>query len=358
MEKRRFYLVLIGLLCMFAICCSESSDIVDEEGFHTQDLLADSVAIHEILQPHKIWVCGDDALVFSLSSSQMLFRYSLPDWTFVDTMGTQGEGPDDFSRFAFLLNTNRGGDLWFGDVMKPGLRRFSLTESGLDKKREVARPRGDASALGVVYNDSLIAYVVRSQDRSVLRTGSLSDSLRRIDSTACFSIGKMDIQNSASGEIVSVSVRFYNSPELRGTGDRLAVWYPDTENLYTYRIGKDGKLLSDGIYGGELSFETVAAHWEKNPDNPRSVRLLAVTDEHLYFFETEKDLNKKREGADVAETKYAVLKVRDWSMNPVKKFVLDKKNATQVVIDPNNEKIYAYDPVCDFEQVYVYDFKI
>ena len=343
---------------MFAICCSESSDVVDEEGFRTQDLLADSVAIHEILQPKEMRVCGGKALVLSPSNDRMIFRYDLPDWTFVDTSGARGEGPDDFSMYAFLLETNRDGDLWFGDVLKTRLARYSLTDAGLRKTGEVSRSQHDMPAQGVVFGDTLAVYVTRSQDRADLRTASLSDSLRRIDSTDCFTIARMDIQNSANGKIASISVRTYNPPTLRAAGDRLAVWYPDTENLYTYRIAPGGKICPEGVYGGELSFEAVAAHWEKNPDNPRSVRLLAVTDEHLYFFETEKDLNKKREGADVAETKYAVLKVRDWSMNPVKKFVLDKKNATQTVIDPNNEKIYAYDPVCDFEQVYVYDCKI
>ena len=68
----------------------------DAEGFPpAKTLVADSIAIEEVLQPSLGGIYGDYAVLVSRMTSKVVFRYRLPDWTFVDSSFSKGGGPDD-----------------------------------------------------------------------------------------------------------------------------------------------------------------------------------------------------------------------------------------------------------------------
>ena len=171
---------------------------------------------------------------------------------------------------------------------------------------------------------------------------------------------KIDIQQ-ANGQIQSVRVLTYNAGQMAGAADRLAVWYPGTRNLAVYRIGTDGRLTEEGVYGEvPLTQEAVDTYVEAHPDFvPDDFSLIAADRDHLYFLEKERETPHQ----DLPEGTYppvksVVIKVYDWQFRPVAKLLPDHPSASDVRIDLLRRKIYAYDPQVDFEQVYVYDYTL
>ena len=144
-------------------------------------------------------------------------------------------------------------------------------------------------------------------------------------------------------------------------GDRVAVWYSGTRSLLVYRIGQDARLELEGSFGEPLTEEKVATFdfkGQQDDDNSPG-RPLAVSSDHIYMCKV------KYEDPEGEITPYNMptpvgveVKVYDWKLQPVRRFLLEKPTATQLRIDVARQLIYAYDPRVDFEQVYVYKYKL
>ena len=78
----------------------------------------------------------------------------------------------------------------------------------------------------------------------------------------------------------------------------------------------------------------------------------------VFQYETEKTIDES--GAEKEKTVPKNLSViaYTWDTEPVKEFVLDKKEASTVKIDPVRGKIYAWNGREDFENVYIYSYKL
>ena len=88
MEKRLIPFCMAALLAVGA--CGGGAK-KDAEGFPpAKTLVADSIAIEEVLQPSLGGIYGDYAVLVSRMTSKMVFRYRLPDWTFVDSSFSKG----------------------------------------------------------------------------------------------------------------------------------------------------------------------------------------------------------------------------------------------------------------------------
>ena len=113
--------------------------------------------------------------------------------------------------------------------------------------------------------------------------------------------------------------------------------------------------------GEPLTEEKVATFdfkGQQDDDNSPG-RPLAVSSDHIYMCKV------KYEDPEGEITPYNMLtpvgvevKVYDWKLQPVRRFLLEKPTATQLRIDVARQLIYAYDPRVDFEQVYVYKYKL
>ena len=334
----------------------------DEEGFPpAETLVADSIAVDQVLSVDQWGVYGPYAVITSPKTEKMIFRYRLPGWEFVDTSFAKGEGPDDFGS-NLLLQQNNDPErpvFWVSDYSKRKASKYVMTDPRIEKAGESRFSMGNIAVLGrgVVFGDTLVAYRTQDTEQTAhVRTAALADSLSGLDSATSYSVSKMNIQQSG-GKIQSISVRGFNQPEMAGYGDRLAVWYPGTENLAVFRIGAGGKFAQEGVYGADpLTREAVDAYVESGrADLPHGIDLLAASQKYLYFFECEKESAGQVPQGQSPKVKSAVIKVYDWQFNPVRKFVPDHPQATALLVDAVNGKIYAYDPALDFEQVYVYD---
>lgn len=353
-----FGAVLAGLL---AVSCGDRGG-KDAEGFPpAETLVADSVAIEQVLSVSGWNLYGDYAVIFSPQTEKVLFRYRLPEWAFVDTTFSLGEGPDDFGQYVSLLEGNdpRSSAFWIGDGIKERMTRIAVQGDGALEK--TVRGRYAVGQQSVVFGDTLVAYSTQEGEREAhIRTAVLADTLVALDSVPGYAQRKIDIQQ-ANGQIQSVRVLTYNAGQMAGAADRLAVWYPGTKNLAVYRIGTDGRLTEEGVYGEvPLTQEAVDTYVEAHPDFvPDDFSLIAADRDHLYFLEKERETPHQ----DLPEGTYppvksVVIKVYDWQFRPVAKLLPDHPSASDVRIDLLRRKIYAYDPQVDFEQMYVYDYTL
>ena len=350
-------ILVSGIMFIATSCSSGFSGIKDAEGFPPEvALVADSVVIDEVLQPQSVGLCGGYSVVYSPKTSKVVFRYRLPGWEFVDSSFVRGAGPDDISQF-YMQRSNRDGDiLWVSSGFRTLIMKYQVS----DRIRRLAtislKERLIIWPAGNVYNDSLLYFstVNTDEEKMFLYAISLTDTVKKVDSLLCMS--QTEVARQGGG----MHIRVWNRPEVFLRDDRAVLWYSDTENMVTYRLGKDGRMTQERIFGDSLSYDGVQKMDLENIERDYSQSLLAATDGYVYFLHTRYDRapDEKPDPGNPRKVVALEIKVYDWDINPVKKYSLDQKEATNVLIDEPNGKIYAYDRRLDFDRVYTYDYQI
>ena len=344
---------------MICACGGASQGARDAEGFPpARELAADSVAIDEILQVRDIVLCGDYAAIYTPKTSKVLFRYRVPDWTFVDSSLVTGEGPDDLSQNGNLLPADHTSNvLWVSEPMRQKICRYDLS-STVRKTASVPGGRGDWIFSAQVCGDSLAVYgkFDFSAKAYCLRVMRLADSLRVADSLRC------PVKSEVHTEGNSSWARLFNTPTVALSREgRLALWYDLMGTMMTYRITAQGRLEPEDTFGQSLTQQLVdGTDFEALTKRDYSEALAEVSDSHIFMLRTRYDRAAVGEYDSDSSRRVEELeiKVYDWAMNPVARFRLDHPSASRVLIDPARGRIYAYDPREDFEQVYTYRFEL
>ncbi len=360
MEKRLIPFCMAALLAVGA--CGGGAK-KDAEGFPpAKTLVADSIAIEEVLQPSWGGIYGDYAVLVSRMTSKVVFRYRLPDWTFVDSSFSKGGGPDDLL-YGFLQGTNNAdGTFWVSEPARQSLMQFGDKDGRLQKLRTVRNGTSRSVYFGQVFDNRILISEHKAEVEGTIDnvdthqfSFTIGDSLSLADSLLCYT--KTSQRMWQEGNMNYVTIVSYNPPQYKAWGDRLAVWYPDTRNMLVYRVGEDGKMNLEHTYGDTLSLDRIrsvdVSSYEWDVSNSE---LIAATDDYLFLQTT---VYSPSDGEDDSEQVLGnEIRVYDWQMNPVSKFELDKKEATTVWVDPQRRKMYAYNPRLDFEQVYVYEYEL
>ncbi len=360
MKKRLIPFCVAAALAVGA--CGGSGE-KDAEGFPpAKALAADSVAIEQILSVQNMILREDYAAIYSPRSGKVIFRYRLPDWTFLDSSLVEGQGPDDVLRPSLLSTSDPGNELWLAQSARKKLDEYHPEEGGLVRTREVFGQEDSWLFNGTVCGDTLLLHVVMdftTEKNYLLSTLLEGDSLRTVDSLLCFS--RNDITSIPTKNGVMKRTLSYNYPEVFVMGDRVAVWYSGTRSLLVYRIGQDARLELEGSFGEPLTEEKVATFdfkGQQDDDNSPG-RPLAVSSDHIYMCKVKyEDLEGEITPYNMPTPVGVEVKVYDWKLQPVRRFLLEKPTATQLRIDVARQLIYAYDPRVDFEQVYVYKYKL
>lgn len=341
--------------------CGSDSGLRDYEGFlPAETLTADSVAIQEIFHPSWGNIFGDYAVLVNRTGGKVLFRYHLPDWTFVDSSFVQGGGPQDLL-YAFMEGSNcSDNSFWLSEPPRNEMMKYEMDAQGLKKVRSVRMNEKPTVYFGEVFDDEVVVCTDNDGESGQvhLYAGVLGDTLTWEDSVRCHT--KVTVMQEVRGEMIYTTTWTYNHPQIKSSGDRLAIWYPNTENLAIYRIRREGMIVFEKMWGNPLTYEMVEA---VDPQQKKAVTytqsIVGATDKYLYFQKLTFD---KPDSEATRENPLQLLsseiKVYDWSMNPVKKFELDKMIFGQVFVDESKGKIYMYDRRTDFEQVYIYDYEL
>ena len=188
MKKRLIPFCVAAALAVGA--CGGSGE-KDAEGFPpAKALAADSVAIEQILSVQNMILREDYAAIYSPRSGKVIFRYRLPDWTFLDSSLVEGQGPDDVLRPSLLSTSDPGNELWLAQSARKKLDEYHPEEGGLVRTREVFGQEDSWLFNGTVCGDTLLLHVVMdftTEKNYLLSTLLEGDSLRTVDSLLCFS---------------------------------------------------------------------------------------------------------------------------------------------------------------------------
>lgn len=359
-NKRRFLPIIVVLLHvgMLCACGGVLQGTRDAEGFPSaRELTADSVAIDEILQVNDMVLCGDYAVIYSPKTSKVLWRYRLPDWTFVDSSLVSGEGPDDLSRNSRLLPADPASNtLWVSEPMRQRFCRYDLSAT-VRKTSSIPGRRSDWIYGAQLCGDSLAVYgkFDFSTERYWLRVMSLADSLRATDSLRCL------VKSETHSEGNATWARLYNAPVFAvGKDGRMALWYNQTETMVVCRITPHGRLEPENTFGQPSTQQEVESIDFDALKRDYNETIAAVSDRYILMLRTQYDrvADDEPDLENPRKIEALEIKVYDWDMNPVARFRLDHPKASRVLVDSERGRIYAYDPSEDFEQVYTYRFDL
>lgn len=320
-------MVITGIF--FSACSSEKKDV---SGFgQVDELFADSIAIHEILQPRGWLTTGDKAVILSKGQDSVGYAYRLPDFKFLYVGLRVGGGPEELANpwpdpiqeyhpnGRFLL-------FHFGQRLA---YYFTATDTGFVAGS--AKRVGYGRAEGKPTLDSLVLDVSESDFR---------------DDGAVY-LFLYDI--AQGGAVDSVRSQTYYLPDKQKyknwsifaqNGTVCVAVYSDTGRIEYYDVSS-GKLILKKVVGDDTPVEELKNKIFSN-DGP-FYDYVATDGKYLYILETHYK-NERRSNCDVL--------VYDWKGNPIKKYRLDK------IIDniiAGKGKLYGYNEKKDFEQVYVFD---
>ena len=327
---------------------------------------ADSVAINEILAPREADVFMNEFYVVFLSpkTAKVFYRYSIPDFTFMDTTFTRGEGPEDVGYPYMWKNNLPGSDFWFFDGNKREIKKCSIGPEEIAVSKVIGKDEmvNRASPFrSTVVNDKYVVYdpISWTESRSHIVVASLSDSMRVLDSIPTLAF--VEVKELGGGR-AAIST---NTPNVAIYGSRMMCVYPMLGTSIRYDIKNDGSIEYVTTYGKEYTYDDVKnIDWKtRNQSAEFSTQVKACTADYIFmckrkYERVEEIAPETGESEQVIKWTGVSIEVYDWEMNPVKEIELNKKEANTVLVDVYRNKVYAWDSKKDFEKVYIYDFKL
>ena len=302
---------------------------------------ADSIPIHEILQPcflleRASWnAVGDKAVIMnSGSNDSLVYVYRLPDFEFLYAGIRRGNGPEDFRIWAYSIVPCNDSLLLFWNSGGSG-RYATLTDTGFVLSQRINTEYDwapgripDMDSMQVDYNSdpnfktSLFLFLYDLNQKHKLDSICLDHQL------FFEKVRQYDV--------------YRNMPHTVANRDRsvYAAVYPFTGRVEFYDVSTGKLVLKKTLPGDGLSAEDLK---EKDFSNSPTYVQTASDGNYLYVLESIRKDNK------VFDT---YILVYDWLGNPVGKYHPDKLIHAILAYQG---KIYGYNKDLDFEQVYVFD---
>ena len=350
--------ILVSLLIVCVVGACKSNDGAGK--FQTsQYLAADSIAIKEVLNPQSVAMTDFYAIISSPKSQKVMYRYSIPDWTFMDTTFSKGQGPEDMEYPTFLKNNKPNENVWIFDNNKVEIRCLHLSPEDVTnvktiKSRDVIN--NVYAWYGAVVNDKYLidSRLNRETRETMMYCYDLSDSLRTKDSVNTLAVSTVVEQQGGWSATTT------NSPNVFIYGGRMMFYYNMLDNAQKYKITSAGGFELEKVYGHDYLYDEVKNMDMENLNKKKTsyTRALASDENYIYLlrvsFSRNEDANAEK-GIEITKT---AVEVYSWDMEPVKEFILNKTSASNVSVDIANKKIYAWDSELDFDKVYVYDMNL
>ena len=339
MKKYRFIPVFAVLtICLLSACAGEKTDA---NGFaDVVEIKADSIAVHEILQPRRYTVSGDKMLLLTDKGDSLMYVYRLPEAEFLYKGLRVGNGPGEIpSVYPEIVNRYEK-DGFFSITCNGILFDFTASDTGIvargakrmgaGKSSDGHLPPVDSMMVGDGVNAKWDAVLLYLRDRV---TGQVLDS-------------------AASYAVLYPGNEGHYENQSRGVqnGGKYAAVYCETGRIEFYDISA-GKLelkktWGDGTPAAELKNADFSAR-KKGTDYYES----RTDGKYLYVLESCYELDDQQ----TRQVKSSNVLVYDWDGNPVKKYRLDKAVDAMMA---DNGKLYAFDWNEDFEKIYVYDLDV
>lgn len=341
-RKKEGVLLFAAILLFFGCAGNGNGNSVHEI------LMADSIAVRQIIKPYGWIVVGDKCVVHANEMDTAFYVYGLPDFEYLYCQVGRGEGPEEVSQEEILRENVSKASFWVIDWGKESVSGFT---AGRDSLRRYARFRlgGDCDDPVVMINDSLAigeGYASDGQFRMSLlnlRDGNILDSL---------SLKAFRQEEHGDGWSASTLV---NVPGYVTDGKTLVVNYEYTDRVEFYDVSS-GRLSLKKAAGDGRSVEQLqrAGLWES--EKVKYYGAMAADSAYVYILET--DLSRET-GKSMAErfdmpegtTLSSTVLVYDWRGDFKKKYRLDK-NINRLLA--YGGWLYCYNDQSDFERVYRY----
>lgn len=356
--KIKHYIALSFILAVaFLSSCAGSGSSSQVDFSNPEKLQCDSIAINEILSPQSWFKIKDKAVVLSPKSENLFYVYSLPAWDLLYSFGKIGEGPDDFQ----YPNASVAPDEYLSvkSYSRQGVndRIFDLTA---EKPQLITMDTINRRLMNVKnkVNDSIYLITIaptfeygKWHDPYQLFIGTADKNAEHVDSVLTNTISGFKISDYKGGGI-SISGREFNRPFFTCKDGKVYLFYTDVRRMDIYSLSADGHFSLDKTIGDATTWEELQK--QNIPDTPQGEEVYAVHWGEKYIYAFVCDYQNQGTWRKVINS---YVEVWDYNGEKVKKYDLSR-NFTHFIADEANDKFYLYHSGYDFENVYIYDFKI
>ena len=351
----RISILGIAAIAMAAFSCSGSKgESRPFESSSIEKITCDSIAIEQILQPVEWTPVDGKAIIFSPKSDSVFYVYRLPDFKYLYSFGSKGEGPEDFRYPEFLADPGKG-RMVVSD--KRHILTVALKEKGpgeveyLKTREHLYRPR-------MIVNDSIVVgyegYLTEEKlinNYYYTTNVNLEQGGEIIDSVAAVVYNKELIVRETKNGLYA-SGRFLNVPILAPLKDGFVAAYPDICNMDFYKVSPQGKITYVRTVGQRISQQEINALDLSKRETGKEIAQVQAGKKYLYVL-----VNDYRLTPEWRKRLNSYVEVYDLKGSPVKKFDLGRP-FKRFLVDEVSGMIFCYSDLIDFEYVYVYPFKM
>ena len=337
--KKTYFTTAWGLVTLWVAASCSGSAGTDAHGFGpAEELYADSVAIHEIVQPRRMMVSGDKMILQTHIGDSLIYVYRLPEVSFLYAGIRAGGGPGEIAtRYPeFLPRREKDGE--FSLLCNSRLYDFTAADSGFvfrGEKRLYQSAPDEMPAFDVDYVTVEDNVDADRKDTYLymydLRTGAALDS---VPSRAVYH------ENRNSGNFENASWGVQNA-------GMYAAVYPETGRVEFYDIS-GGKFVLGKAWGDDTPVEQLKNTDFSGREKGTDYYVARTDGKYLYILENHYVRTDETDRMPVA----SYVLVYGWNGDPVKKYWLDKPVDGMMAAAG---RLYAFNWAEDFEKLYVYD---
>jgi hypothetical protein len=157
---KKYNLISLCFLLIEAILffsCERSKNI-DKEFSEIKRLVAEKIEVDSIFNPSFVNIKKNCLIFSAYNSPQMLYFYSLPNATFLYSLGQKGNGPNEFELFPVFCKSSSS-DIYIWGYTPTKIKQFSIDEYGeLLFKRDIDLAIYESFNQMHIIQDSLLIY--------------------------------------------------------------------------------------------------------------------------------------------------------------------------------------------------------
>jgi hypothetical protein len=304
------FLFLIGVICS---CERERGENIDKEFSEIRHLVAEKIEVDSIFKPVFVYIKGNCLIFSAYHSPRMLYFYSLPDVTFLSSLGRQGNGPNEFEAFPMFCHSSSS-DIYIWGYTPTRIKQFSITESGgLLFKKDINLAVYESFNQMHIVQDSLLIYSAIPSEFSIKKYNLNTNTIE----------GKIEIKKDNHPESF-----YYSNRGFVAANDSILIYsYVYKDQIDLYRISD--LTLKKRIVGNQTNEKIIIGDSDNNKTYYTSILAGEKYFYALYY------------GDKAASEKDYTLEVYDYDGTPIIKYIFDIP-PFMFEVDEKNGFIYAY----------------
>lgn len=284
-------------------------------------LTGDSIRIDEVLFPLQMAKIGDKVVVQSIKTDSLFFVYGLPDFRFLYSTGSKGEGPDDFA-YPMKMSVTPSEKLLISSQGKLKNTFVRVTDTGFVMEKQLPMPPS-CKMMGMA-DDS---------------TGVMDRNLMKLELIDVNTMETMDTVRDLKSVITNDGA-YSNLNYGALYGRKMFFVYSEMDLVEFYRISPDGRFEHTASYGTDSVYVRRPYHYPYGPH-------MSMTENYVFVRFIDMENNRRQ-----------LIRVFDWDGHPVKTFDLGRRYFDVFTVDQDSRTIYAADNSRDFDYIYTFRYSL